>query len=176
MSLPFGLRDVKLRPIDASDGTVGAGVDLPAARTLSFKDTEESTELRGDDIVQASHGNGAVVEWDLEGGGISLAAYVILAGGTLTTTGTGSTAKTVVKKKSIDARPYFQIEGQSINDDGGDFHTIIYRAKADSSIEGEQADGAFWLTKASGKGYPNEDGDSYDFVDNASVTAIVDPA
>lgn len=171
MSLPYGLRDVKLSPID-SDGTVGSAVDLPAGRVLTFKDTENFVELRGDDKVQASHGDGPTVEWDLEGGGISLAAYAVMSGGTVTTSGTGSTAKTTYNKKVTDSRPYFQIEGQSINDDGGDFHTLIYRAKADGSLEGEQSDGNFWLTKASGKGYANDDDDVYDFVENVTVTAI----
>ena len=173
-ALPYGLRDVKIRPI-----TSVAGVDMPVSRTLTFSETEEFQELRGDDAVQASHGSGATVEWSLESGGISLAAYAIMAGGTVTTSGTGSTMKNVYKKIKTDARPYFQVEGQSISDNGGDFHTLIYRCKADGSLEGEQADGAFWLTKASGKGYPSlvttTLGAVYDFVENATTAAIIDP-
>ena len=183
-TLPYGLRDVKIRPISSSssDGSdsVGSGVDLPVSRTLSFSDTEEFQELRGDDRVQASHGNGSTVEWSLESGGISLAAYAVMAGGSVTTTGTGATLRNVYKKKSSHSRPYFQIEGQSISDSGGDFHTLIYRCKADGSLEGEQADGAFWLTKASGKGYgrhkpfDSSDGDVYDFIENATTKSISD--
>lgn len=175
LKLPFGLRDVKLRAITYPAGveTVSStAVDLPASRTLSFNDTEESTELRGDDSVQASHGNGTTVEWSLEAGGIDLVAYAIMAGGTVTSSGTTPNVTKTFSKTKDDSRPYFQIEGQSISDNGGDFHTLIYRAKADGSLEGEQADGAFRLTSASGKGIPNEDGDVYDFIDNESVTPI----
>ena len=176
-TLPYGLRDVKIRPITSVAGveTVGAGVDLPVSRTLSFSETEEFQELRGDDKVQASHGSGATVEWSLESGGISLAAYAVMAGGVVTTTGTGATLKNTYNKKVTHSRPYFQVEGQSISDSGGDFHTLIYRCKADGSLEGEQADGAFWLTKASGKGYSNSTDDVYDFIENATTEAIVDP-
>ncbi len=38
-SLPFGLRDVKVYPIDAA-GVVGVAVDLPVARTFSFSEAE----------------------------------------------------------------------------------------------------------------------------------------
>ena len=48
--LPYGLRDVKLTPIDDA-GVLGTPVDLPAARTFSFSEAEEFEELRGDDQV-----------------------------------------------------------------------------------------------------------------------------
>lgn len=174
MSLPYGLRDVKLRPITMVGGveTVGTGVDLPASRTLSFSESEEFEELRGDDKVQASHGSGPTVEWSLESGGIDLEAYAVMAGGTVTSSGVAPNIAKTFNKKVTDSRPYFQIEGQSISDDGGDFHTLIYRAKADGSLEGEQADGSFRLTSASGKGYANADDDVYDFIENDTVTAI----
>lgn len=175
-ALPFGLRDVKLTPLGADGATPGVAVDLPVSRTLSFSETEDFEELRGDDQVVASHGSGPTVEWDLESGGISLEAYAVMAGGTVTTTGVSPAAVKTYTKLTTDARPYFKIEGQSINDNGGDFHAVIYRAKADGSLEGELSDSSFWLTSASGKGYGSlEAGNTdkvYDFVHNETTAPI----
>jgi len=171
-ALPFGLRDVKLFPLDALGETPGAAVDLPASRTLSFSESEDFEELRGDDIIQASHGSGPVVDWSLEAGGISLDAYKIIAGGTVTTTGvTPSVVKTYAKQGTA-ARPYFQIKGQVISDSGGDVWAVIYKCKADGDLGGEFADGSFFLTSASGRGFPNAADKLYDFVQHETATAI----
>src|SRR4051794_6860410 len=84
--LPYGLRDVRLYPLTAE--TPGAGVDLPNGRTLTFAEAESFDELRGDDGLVAVHGKGPSVDWELEEGGISLAAVQVIYGGTITTTGT----------------------------------------------------------------------------------------
>lgn len=172
-ALPYGLRDVQLRPISAAGAVATLAVDLPVARTLKFSETEDFEELRGDDKVEAAHGNSPTVEWDLESGGISLEAYAALAGGTVTSSGTTPAIKKTYSKKVTDPRPYVQIEGQAINDNGGDFHGLIYRAKADGNLEGELADGAFWLTAASGKGYGDSADKLYDFIYNETAVPIV---
>ena len=174
---PYGLRDVKLTPLlpDGS-GPSGAAVDLPAAQTFSFSETEDFQELRGDDTVQASHGNGAVCEWSLENGGISLEAYQVMAGGTILTSGVSPNVVKRYRKSVGDQRPYFKAEGQAISDNGGDFHGIVYRCKADGSLEGEMGDGEFWVTSASGKGYGSLEAATldaiYDFVHNETAVAI----
>jgi hypothetical protein len=172
-ALPFGLREVVLRPIDSA-GVVGAGVKLPAARTFSFSETEDFEELKGDDVTQASHGAGPVVEWDLEAGGISIAAYKVMAGGTSADTGvTPVTVRTYTKKRT-DARPYFEVEGRAISDSGGDVRCVVFRCKADGSLEGEFGNGAFFLTAASGKGYGDETTDElYQFIHSETATPIV---
>ena len=170
-SLPYGLRDVKLTPYLAN-GSLGTAVDLPVSQTLSFTEEEDFSELRGDDSLVATHGNGPSVSWDLEAGGISLEAYAVLAGGTVTTSGTTPAQIKRYNKKSTGERPYFKIEGQVISDSGGDLHCIIWKAKVNGSIEGEFTDGEFFVTSASGIGVADADGDLYDFVQNETVTAI----
>lgn len=175
-SLPFGLRDVKIFPTNVSTGVRnGPGVDLPASRTFSFKEVVESEQLDGDDAVHAQHDYNPLVEWELEGGGISMEAYALLAGGTVTAAGiTPTQTKTYTKRKN-QTRPYFEVEGQAISDSGGDMHMVVYRCKADGDIEGGFENGSFMLTKAAGKGYGEmaEDGKLYDFVQNETVAAIV---
>lgn len=171
-TLPYGLRDVKLRPIDAA-GTVGASVDLPVARTLSFTEAEDFEELRGDDKVVAIRGKGPKIEWELESGGISLNAHKIMSGGTTTASGVAPNEKLSLKKLTTDVRPYFQAEGQSISDSGGDFHALLYKLRASDSLEGEMADGQFWLTSASGEGIGNAANELYEFTANETAVAIV---
>lgn len=176
-SLPFGLRDVKVYPIDDA-GNVGAGVDLPVAQTFTFKETETFEILKGDDQNLASHGAGPMVNWELESGGISLEAYLVIMGGALVTSGTSPNTVKTFTKLTTDQRPYFQVEGQAISDSGGDMHGIVYRCKADGGFDGSWANGKFWVSKATGSGFGNNTGSSpnyklYEFVQNETATAIV---
>lgn len=156
VALPYGMRDIKLTPFtDEAATTLGTAVDLPNARTLSFSEAEEFTELRGDDKVVAIHGNGALVDWDLEAGGISLEAYAVLSGGTVTTTGVSPASVKKMDKSVMDLRPYFQITGKAISDSGGHVLVTIYKAKCNAAIEGSFTDGEFYLTTATGQGLPS---------------------
>ncbi len=176
--LPFGLRDVRLTPFtDGTSSILGTGVDLPVARTFSFSDTEDFEDLAGDDSpAVASHGAGPTLEWELESGGLPFSAFQIMAGGTITASGTTPAQTKTFSKLYTDARPYFKAEGQAISDSGGDVHGIVYRAKATGNLEGEFANGAFFLTAASGKGYPSlvsaNINKLYDFVQNETAIAI----
>ena len=174
--LPFGLRDVGLKPI-SSDNTLGAKVDLPVARTFSFTESEDFETLAGDDVIAASHGSGPTVSWDLEAGGLNFEAFQVMAGGTITSTGTTPNQSKVFSKLTTDSRPYFQVEGQAISDSGGDVHCVVYRCKADGDLEGEFGNGAFLLTSASGTGFGDTVGTSptgklYDFIQNETAVAI----
>lgn len=171
-ALPFGLRDVRLYPLDAA-GARGTGVDLPVSRTFAFKETVSSEELMGDDVIVAAHDYDPKIEWELEAGGISLEAYAVIAGGTVLTTGvTPAQIKTYTKLRTS-SRPYFEVEGQAISDNGGDMHAIVYRCKADGDLDGKFENGGFFLTKASGKGYGRADNNKlYEFVHNETAVAI----
>lgn len=173
-SLPYGLRDVKIAPLPAT-GIPGTMVDLPNAQTLSFTENEDFQELRGDDKVVAKRGNGPTIEWTLEAGGITLAAYAIMNGGTVVTTGTGATVKNTYTKLATDAKPDFWAEGQAMSESGGDFHVVLYRCKADGGLDGELKDGEFWVSAASGSGIANLANKLYDFVENVTVAAIIQP-
>lgn len=171
-ALPYGIRDLKVTPINA-DGTLGTGVDLPNIRSLAFTEAEDFEELRGDDSLVAVRGNGPVVEWEMEAGGISFDAYKVLAGGTVTVTGVTPNQIRTHNKKGTDARPYFQIEGQAISDSGGDIHVVIFKAKVTDNLEGTFEEGTFWMTGASGQALPRaSDNALYEFRQHESQTAI----
>lgn len=155
--LPYGLRDVKVTSYtDAAATTLGStSTDLPYARTFSFSEAEDFEELRGDDKLVTTRGKGAGVDWDLEAGGLSLDALKIMAGGTITETGTTPAQKRVYTKKVTDTRPFFKVEGQAISDSGGDVHCVLDRCRVTGNVEGEFGDGAFWLTAAHGVALPS---------------------
>lgn len=178
VALPYGARDTKITAYTSAAATTlaGSSKDVPNARSISFEEAEEFTELRGDDKVVAIHGAGASVNWEMEHGGIDVAAYVLMAGGTTATSGVTPNQITTYTKKVTDARPYFQAEGQAISDLGGDFHVVLPRCKANDTLSGELADGEFWLTAASGQALPSlvsgAEDTLYKFVLNETAVAI----
>lgn len=174
--LPYGLREVKITPLGVGGATPGTAIKLPIVRTFEFADTEEFNQLRGDDGVAAAHGNGTVVNWSLESGGISFEAYAAMAGGTVSSTGVTPNVVKTYKKKVTDARPYFRVRGRSLGDTGGDVHGLVYRCKATGDIGGSFGDGEFFLTSAEGEGYGSLEAgktdDAYDFIGNETATPI----
>lgn len=187
-SLPFGLRDVKLiaYPSLAATAFGTTPVDLPNAQTFSFTETEEYVELRGDDKLVTSHGQGAQLDCDLESGGISIEAYKVINGGTIIESGVTPNQVKRYRKKVTDQRPFFTTIGQSISDSGGDLHAVVYRCRATGDIAGEFADGAFFIPSSAVTGFPclvnglvdgNEILDTlYDFVQHETITSAIAPA
>lgn len=170
--LPFGLRDVGIKVLNAAE-TAGTKVDFPNARTFSFSETTDSEELRGDDGVVAVHDLGSGVDWELEGGGYSFEAVAAMYGGTITSSGVTPNQVKTLDKNDNDPRPYFQVEGQAISDSGGDFHITLWKCKATGELSGEMADGSFWLTGASGRAIGlSSNRKLYTIVQNETATAI----
>lgn len=169
--LPYGLRDVKLYPMSSAE-VLGTPVDLPASQTFSFSEAEEFETLRGDDRDVAIRGKGPKVEWELEAGGISLEAWEVITGGTLTTAGATPNQTKKLKKLVTESRPYFMAVGQSINDNDGDTHVKVYKCKCTDKLEGEWADGTFFITSCSGEGIGNADDELYEITWNETTTAL----
>jgi len=147
-------------------------VDLPNSQTFTFAENEEFNELRGDDKIAATHGSGPSVNWTLAAGGLSFEAYRVLAGGLVTESGVTPNQIKTYAKLGADIRPYFQLKGQVISDSGGDVWAVVYKCKAEGEIGGEFADGAFFITGASGRGIPNGIDKTYDFLQHETATAI----
>lgn len=186
-TLPYGLRDIKLVQYPSLEATSFGTtlVDLPNARTMSFNDTEEYTDLRGDDKLITSHGQGSQIEWEIESGGYSFAAHAIVAGGVVIETGIAPNQKKRYRKKSSDQRPFFVAIGQAISDSGGDMHAILYLCRATGDVEGQMQDAEFVTPSISGTGFPcrvsglvagTEIQDTvYDFLQNETISAITAP-
>lgn len=185
--IPYGLRDVKLIPYLTPAATAFGTVltDLPNAQVFEFNEEEDYDDLRGDDHLVTSHGQGAQVAWTLGSGGISFAAYAVLAGGTIVTTGTTPSQVTTYRKSGYDIRPFFTALGQSISDSGGDMHAVVYLCRSTGNLEGKFEDTNFFIPGASGTGYPCRvtgtvatlpiDNAVYDFIQHETAAAITAP-
>jgi IPT/TIG domain-containing protein len=186
-TLPFGLRDVKLIAYPSLAATAFGTqlIDLPNAQTFDFTETEEYVELRGDDTLVTSHGQGPTLDCSLESGGISTDAYKIINGGTVVESGVTPNQVKRYRKKVTDQRPFFTVVGQSISDSGGDIWSVVYRCRATGDLSGEFSDGAFFIPTADITGFGclvsglvdgNEiNGTLYDFVQHETVTTITAP-
>jgi hypothetical protein len=156
---PFGLRQVRLVNMAGTQY-----VDLPAARTLTFKERIENAELSGNDGIQSVVAFGKGVEWSLEDGGISLEAYAMLTGRTMVTEGASPNETHKVTGRAGDAMPYLKLCGKVISEDSNeDLHCYIYKAKV-TAIEGQFADGQFWVTKCNGLGIDDGVNGAFDFI------------
>lgn len=176
-ALPYGMRDVKITEYADAGGTVlgDTSLDLPNMQTFSWSETEEFQELRGDDKLVTTRGQGAQVDGSVEAGGLPLAVWAIFTGGQIIEEGLTPNRRVILRKFATNSRKYFRAEGQAISDSGGDIHAILYRCRCNDSIEGEFADGEFFITSASFLGLPLLDADFdllYDFIQNETATAI----
>jgi hypothetical protein len=158
---PFGLRDVKLV---ALDGLTSA--DLPASRTLSFKERVMSAEFTGDDELQGIVTIPIGCEGSLEAGGISLEAYAMMTGHTVTPGGSSDTLEA-----DSSSFPYFKIYGKSVDDEGGDVHCKILKAKLTEALEGDFKYGEFFVNKMSFVGV-RLNGKAFEFVANDTETEL----
>ena len=164
---PFGLRDIKVLPFPT-----GSAVDLPYGMTMTFKEVLTSGELRGDDATQAIVAITDKLEWELEAGGISLEAWAVLTGRTITAAGTTPSQTNTITANAGDVYPYFKLYGKSVGDGTDDVHILIQKAKCTGAIEGEFKDGEFWVTKASGVAVDDGSNGVYDIVQNETSTAL----
>ena len=173
--LPYGMRDIKVATLDAA-GVKGSLVDLPAAQTLEFTEETSSQVLRGDDAVVAQRVTIDNVSWTMDSGGISFEAYVVIAGGAITSTGTTPNIKKQWRRMGTDAYPDFFAEGQSMSESGGDHHIVFHRAKA-TQISGTMQDQEFWVSHAEGNAIATltaaNVGAVWDMIANETATAIV---
>lgn len=163
---PFGLRQITVVPLPS-----GTAVALPAAQTLTFKESLMGGELRGNDAVQAVAAIVDKVEWELENGGMSFDAIKVMTGRTITASGTTPNQKNVILARAGDVMPYFKIYGKVINDDGSDVHCLVYKAKLTDGLQGEFKDGEFFIQGASGIAI--DDGSKlYELVHNETATTV----
>jgi hypothetical protein len=164
---PFGINDIKITNMAGDDQ-----VDLPAARTLSFSEIIQSSELSGDDQLKALVSRSQGVEWSLEAGGISLEAYALLTGRTETESGSTPNRTLTLTGDGGDCFPYVKIYGKAIGDDcDSDVHLKLFKAKVEN-IEGSFQDGQFFVTSCSGRAIDDGSNGTFEFVQNETATDL----
>lgn len=162
---PFGLREIKL----VRGSTV---VELPNAQTMEFSERLTTGELRGNDATQAVASYTDALEWSLEAGGISVAAWALMMGRTATETGTTPNQTNTMTARAGDAMPWFKIYGKSLGDAGGDVHVKILKAKLTEPIEGTFGDAEFFVTSCSGLAVDDGALGIYQIVQNETAAAL----
>jgi hypothetical protein len=165
---PFGLDDVKLVPIP-----VDTAVDLPVQQVLTFKERVKNAELEdGNGATVAVVASAAGVDWSLSEGGISLEAYALMTGRTLDSAGSTPNQTKTLSGDTPKNFPYFSIYGRSLGEGDDDLHILIPKAKLTSAMEGTFEAGKFFITKCSGIGVPDTNGNAYQFIQNETAAAL----
>ena len=148
---PFGMKQIKIAFGEPGAETIVR--TLPAGLKLMFKERAISGRGRGGDalVALASAPNG--VEWEMEALGLTLEAYALMTGGTVTVTPEsqlGLADGTTVLPSNSERNPYFNIYGKALGVGADDIHYVIIDAKLTEGMSAPLADGEF--TKASFKG------------------------
>jgi hypothetical protein len=164
-ALPYGVRDTKLTQYADSAGTVlgTVSVDLPYMQHLNFTEAEEFTELRGDDRLITTRGKGSQVNGDIEAGGLSVAVWSVITGGSVIATGLTPNRVLEIRKRATTSRPFWRADGKVISDSGGDILVRIYRCRANGDIQANFQDGNFATSQIAFLGMPLLD-DSNDLI------------
>jgi hypothetical protein len=143
---PFGLREIRL--VSAA----GEIVHLPAAMKLGFALAVVFNELRQDDLLRAIVTVEDRIDWSLEAGGISLAAWALMTGYSVAESGTAPSRASRLRLMGNHTYPFFRIYGKSVGDNLlDDIHVKLHKCKLAEPLEGEFADGEFYVTKCAGK-------------------------
>lgn len=133
---PFGLREIRVQ--------VGStNIALSPAQTLEAHEVLTTAELTGDDSIVAEHAFPIKVEGTISSGGIPLAAYALMTGRTIGSTGATPTRVNTLPFAAGDQFPYFKLYGRSVADDGGDVWVVLYKCKVVDGMNGSFQYGEF---------------------------------
>lgn len=164
---PFGLNEIKI--VSADGLTV---VTLEASRTLQFTPRMLTGELTGSDALQAVASFIEAAEWEMEEGGIPLAAFAIMFGFAANETGvTPNRVKTMVIDTAT-ALPYFKIYGKLLDENTGDVHVKMTKAKITGNVTWEAAYGEFVMSGLSGIAVKDGANGAIQIVQNETITAL----
>lgn len=151
---PFSLQDAAAYPYVA--GVAGTLVDIVAVKSIEQSMQVETIENRGDGAVIASTAELSSIDLTITLGAYTPATIAAIAGGTVSTTGTGGTAVTKLVRKSDDAVAYFKLAGQtrSKDSDGGAARVTYPKVAWQGGPDFSFADNAFAEFSVSAKAIP----------------------
>ncbi len=162
---PMGLRNIKLKR-----GTTV--VSLPAPQTMKFSENVVNATLKGGDKIVSAQSYPESASWDLEAGGISLDAWALMTGRTVTESGTHPNAQKSVAAKASDNFPWFEVFGQSLGDAGDDVWLHFPKCKLTKAPEGTLKGGDYFVTALSGMAIDDDVLGIYEVVQHETITTL----
>ena len=131
----FGVDDAKLFPVtedSETQFTCATGIDLPGVRQISLTYEIEEKSLTGDEKVLDVSNKIKSVSFNMEYAKLSLEVLAQLTGGSYSTSGSDDAETATFSFGGGDLPNYFQLKAQILdtNNEGGDVHFCIYKAKA----------------------------------------------
>jgi hypothetical protein len=114
-----------------TEGSAGGRVDLVAIKSIEQSMNVEEIENRGDGRVIAATAELSSIGLTVMLGAFTPASVAAIAGGTLSTVGTGATAVTTLERRADDVVPYFKLAGQTrTKDNEGGVARVTYNKVA----------------------------------------------
>lgn len=163
---PFGMRQLV-----TYDSAGANAVALPVGLMLRFAERLATTEFAAEDEIVAVRTRVIGVDWELEAGGISLAAWARMTGRTATESGTTPNRVLTLTAANGDDFPYFRIYGRSIGDGGDDVRVQLLNVKL-TAIEGTLRDGQYVVTSCAGVGLQNGSGQVYQVIQRETAAVL----
>jgi hypothetical protein len=162
----YGLRQLKL-----TDTAGGTAVSLPKAMVLHFTERVAATEFvaEGELVGLCAYTTG--IDWEIEAGGISLAAWAKLTGRSAAAAGATPNQTLTLSANVGDAFPYVRIYGKALGDGDDDVHCRIFRAKL-VSLEGTFRNGEFWVSSCAGVGVKDLVNGAFEFVQHETAATL----
>lgn len=160
----FGLREVRLWREDAI-------VALDAAQMLIIRERVRAGELSGNDHTLAIAAHADVLEWEIEAGGMPLAAYGLMTGRAVAIAGDEPERTATLVGQALADFPVFRIYGRSLGDENDDLHVKIFYAKLSGEPQGLFGDGQFWTTACNGVALAGPEG-LYEVVHNVTAQEL----
>lgn len=134
LQLPKGLYNVGVAVLDATTEVPGTLISNFYPRSLSPSYANDTFDIQGGDVLLEQGEFNERYEMNLETAGIPMAALAMFEGVTNTTTGSGATLITFMKKNvTANPRPYFRLRAQQKDKSGGSTVYWFYRSTLSGS-------------------------------------------
>jgi hypothetical protein len=140
----YGVDDFKVFPITAdtdSTFTCGAAIDGVGVKQVSLTFEMEEKDLTGDEMTLDTIAKVKSISGSTEVAKFNLPLWAELTGGTVTDATTSSTLSIGSNASGNQKYLQFQFQIKTTDNEGGDLHFVIYKAKATSApINGTEDD------------------------------------
>ena len=168
----FSLQDAAAYPYTA--GTPGALVDIVGVRSVEQSMSVEEVENRGDGAVMATATDLSSIDLTITLAAFTPTSVAAIAGGTVTSTGTGATTINKLSRKTTDTVPYFKLAAQTRakDADGGAARVTYNKVSWTGGPDFAFTDNEFAEISTSAKAIPDASNELYLFEAYATWTAL----